>query len=89
MWPWSFKKCDRDLQPAQEISGCAVTRHWDLHANQGRGATEIDILEVMPGKAEVKEGDLGVGLPYMSTTLQVSPGVVTNRPIPGKNQTGR
>ena len=59
------------MQPAQEISACAVTKHWDLHAGQGRGATEIDIVEAMPGKAAVKEGDLGVGLPYMSTTLQV------------------
>jgi hypothetical protein len=71
MWPWSFNQCDRKMQPAQEISACAETKHWDLHAGQGRGATEIDIVEAMPGKAAVKEGDLGVGLPYMSTTLQV------------------
>ena len=43
-------------------------------------------MEAMPGKQVVKEdeNDLGVGLPYMSTTLQISPGVATNRPIPGK-----
>lgn len=73
----------------QEISGCDRTTHWDLLQNQGRGATEIDIMEAMPGKQVVKEdeGDLGVGLPYMSTTLQISPGVARNRPIPGKNFT--
>jgi len=46
-------------------------------------------MEAMPGKQVVKEdeNDLGVGLPYMSTTLQISPGVATNRPISGKNFT--
>lgn len=50
------------------------------------GATEIDILEVMPGKAPPT--DLGVGLPYVSTTLQISPGVRENRPVPGKDLKG-
>ena len=36
MWPWSFDVCDRTLQPAQEISACAKTRHWDLRSGQGR-----------------------------------------------------
>ena len=53
------------------------------------GATEIDIMEVMPGKAEVKEGDLGVGLPYMSSTLQISPGIRVNRPVAGKDPKGK
>lgn len=36
MWPWSYNVCDRQLQPAQELSACAKTRHWDLHSGQGR-----------------------------------------------------
>lgn len=36
IWPWSYDKCNRDLQLAQEVNHCAKTRHWDLHANQGR-----------------------------------------------------
>jgi hypothetical protein len=47
MWPWSFDKCDRDLQRAQEISACSVLEHYSMHAHQGRGATEIDLLEVL------------------------------------------
>lgn len=30
----------------------------------------------------------GVGLPYMSTTLQISPGIRTNRPVAGKDPKG-
>lgn len=40
----------------------------------------------MPGKAPPT--DLGVGLPYVSTTLQISPGVRENRPVPGKDLKG-
>ncbi len=36
MWPWSYNVCDRALQPAQEISACAKTRHWDLLSGHGR-----------------------------------------------------
>lgn len=39
--------CDRDLQVAQEISGCDVTSHYSLSPGVGRGATEIDIVEVV------------------------------------------
>jgi beta-glucanase (GH16 family) len=72
MWPWSYNQCDRDLQHAQELSACDVTQHFSLNAHQGRGATEIDMIEVMPGPS--------VGLPlvknhlkrpYSSMTLQV------------------
>ena len=33
---------------AQEISGCDVTSHYSLSPGVGRGATEIDIVEVTP-----------------------------------------
>jgi len=46
-------------------------------------------MEAMSGKPHkvTKKGDLGVGVPYMSSTLQVSPGVEKNRPQAGKNFT--
>ena len=73
MWPWSYEQCDRDLQRSQEISGCSVTEHFSLHPHQGRGATEIDMIEVMPGPSDplpiVKEH---LHRPYSSMTLQVS-----------------
>ena len=72
VWPWSYPACDRTLQTAQEISGCDVTEHFDLNAKQGRGATEIDILEVMtgtPGTLPIVSNN--VQHPYNSMTLQV------------------
>lgn len=86
MWPWSYEECDRDLQRAQEISGCAVTNHFGLNPKQGRGATEIDIIEVMPGpslKLPLVKNDLR--RPYCSMTLQLAPGIPANqkRPHPG------
>lgn len=73
MWPWSYEPCDRELQHAQEISGCDVTTHYSLHKKQGRGATEIDMIEVMSGpsdKLPLVKNDLR--RPYSSMTLQVS-----------------
>jgi beta-glucanase (GH16 family) len=86
MWPWSFDKCDHALQHAQEISACDVTNHFGLNKGQGRGATEIDIIEVMPGPSTalpfVKNN---VRRPYNSMTLQLAPGIPTSkrRPQPG------
>ncbi len=64
--------CDRDLQRAQEISACDITSHFGLHPGQGRGSTEIDIIEVMAGPNTmlplVKEN---VRRPYCAMTLQV------------------
>jgi beta-glucanase (GH16 family) len=72
MWPWSYDVCNRDLQHAQEISACDITNHYSLNAHQGRGATEIDVIEVMPGPSTslplVKNN---VKRPYSSMTLQV------------------
>ena len=56
IWPWSFDTCDRDLQPGQKISACNTENHFGMKAHQGRGATEIDIVEVMYGV--VKDGML-------------------------------
>lgn len=72
MWPWSYKQCDKDLQRAQEISGCDITEHYSLQQGVGRGATEIDIIEVMPGPpGRLPIVKNGVQRPYTSMTLQV------------------
>merc|ERR1719424_782895 len=49
MWPWSYNQCSKKHVKAQEISACAKALHYEMQAGQGRGATEIDILEVQPG----------------------------------------
>lgn len=76
MWPWSYSKCNRELQQAQEISACDVTSHFSMEAGKGRGATEIDVIEVMPGPSNklpfVKNN---VHRPYTSMTLQIAPGI--------------
>ena len=74
LWPWSYNECDEDLflpptSPNQRISACD---HYDiekdgLHAYQGRGATELDVLEgavTNNGKAS-----------YVVGSLQLSPGI--------------
>ena len=82
MWPWSYSKCNRAIQRGQQISGCNSVNHYDFFDHQGRGAPEIDILEVMPGKGYV--GYTNFTLPYLSTSLQVAPGIPTSRPREGK-----
>eukprot|EP00520_Triparma_pacifica_P001309 CAMPEP_0118668902 /NCGR_PEP_ID=MMETSP0785-20121206/20602_1 /TAXON_ID=91992 /ORGANISM="Bolidomonas pacifica, Strain CCMP 1866" /LENGTH=535 /DNA_ID=CAMNT_0006563523 /DNA_START=149 /DNA_END=1753 /DNA_ORIENTATION=+ len=75
MWPWSYDKCNRENQNGQELSGCNEGYHWDV--GKGRGAPEIDIIEGM-GATELK-----ITTPYVSTSLQVSPGVKDGRPVLG------
>lgn len=85
LWPWSYPQCDRNLQRAQEISGCDIANHFGLNQRQGRGATEIDVIEVMAGQPTwlpfVKEN---LHRPYSSMTLQTAPGIPAsrNRPQP-------
>ncbi len=50
IWPWSYDTCDRKKQEAQSISGCNKASHFGLNKFQGRGATEIDLLELMGGE---------------------------------------
>jgi hypothetical protein len=74
IWPWSYDKCNRTLQEAQSISACNRQNHYGLNPFQGRGATEIDLLEVMTG--DNSDGPLPgtnppVELPYADFTLQV------------------
>ena len=74
LWPWSYDKCDPDLQlpptdPPQRISACDWHDYEKegLHAYQGRGATELDVLEGAVTNSGV--GSYGVG------SLQLSPGI--------------
>lgn len=85
IWPWSFDTCDRTLQPAQTISACNIENHFGMHPFQGRGATEIDIVEIMMGdsKGPLPGTHPPIALPYADMTLQVAPGVVKNRPQSG------
>ncbi|CAB9508285.1 Beta-glucan synthesis-associated protein KRE6 [Seminavis robusta] len=93
IWPWSFDKCDRQMQPRQAISACNRQNHYGLHPFQGRGATEIDIIEVMTGDSGgfFAATDPPVALPYADMTLQLAPGIEKNRPqsggLPKKNET--
>eukprot|EP00607_Mallomonas_marina_P008784 CAMPEP_0182419324 /NCGR_PEP_ID=MMETSP1167-20130531/3781_1 /TAXON_ID=2988 /ORGANISM="Mallomonas Sp, Strain CCMP3275" /LENGTH=541 /DNA_ID=CAMNT_0024594167 /DNA_START=220 /DNA_END=1845 /DNA_ORIENTATION=+ len=76
IWPWSYKKCDRKLQKAQEISGCDSTSHYSMNAGQGRGSTEIDVLEIMSGDmTDLPIVKNGVHQPYAAMTLQLAPGI--------------
>ena len=56
-----------------------------MHPYTGRGAPEIDLLEVMPGH-NMPGGNGDPIRPFVSSSLQVSPGVPTsqNRPINGE-----
>lgn len=85
IWPWSFDKCDRKLQPAQAISACNEQNHFGLHARQGRGSTEIDLIEIMTGYSNgpLPSTNPPITFPYADMTLQVAPGVPKNRPQNG------
>jgi beta-glucanase (GH16 family) len=74
IWPWSYDNCNRKRQPAQAISACNAANHYGLNAYQGRGATEIDIVEVMAGDSggPLAGTDPPIELPYCDMTLQVS-----------------
>jgi len=85
IWPWSYNTCDRDKQEAQFISACNVQNHYGLNPFQGRGATEIDIIEVMAGYSDktLPSTVPPISYPYADLTLQVAPGIPENRPKSG------
>lgn len=85
IWPWSYDKCDRKLQDAQTISACNRQNHYGLNPYQGRGATEIDLVEVMAGDSggPLPSTKPPVSIPYGDMTLQIAPGVPDNRPQSG------
>jgi len=74
LWPWSYSECDPDLvlppfDPPQRISACDDhdLAKEGLHPFQGRGATELDVLE----GAVTNDGNKS----YVVGSLQLSPGV--------------
>lgn len=83
-WPWSYDRCEADLATKQEINACNGKPGFGLHPHQGRGAPEIDIFEVMPGHN--MPGHDSLVRPFMSNSLQVSPGIPAwrNRPKNGE-----
>ncbi len=74
LWPWSYDQCDADLElpptdPPQRISACDDhdLEKDGLHAFQGRGATELDVIE--GAVSNTGKGSYVVG------SVQLSPGV--------------
>jgi len=74
LWPWSYDQCDPDLElpptdPPQKISACMDQdlEKDGLHPFQGRGATELDVLE----GAVSNTGEAS----YVVGSLQLSPGI--------------
>ena len=78
MWPFSTNVCDNQTRNSQLINSCPESRNANYHMpiNRGRGAPEIDLLEIM--YMDVFEH------PLLSASLQVAPGIQNNRPIPGQ-----
>ena len=76
IWPWSYDTCDRNKQEAQTLSACNTQNHYGMKPFQGRGATEIDIVEIMTGDPSkpLPGTDPPISLPYADMTLQVSNG---------------
>lgn len=74
IWPWSYDTCNRDKQQAQTISACNAQNHYGMNPFQGRGATEIDLIEIMAGPDDgpIEGTDPEVSYPYSDLTLQVS-----------------
>ena len=83
IWPFSYNMCDEKNEYSQRISACSHAAHYDLKEGQGRGAPEVDILEAMMGPDE-KLQSTNITKPYISTSLQIAPGLGENRPIEGK-----
>lgn len=96
-WPWSFDYCAPWIKKlekvSQLISACdnrtekhdpnSIPEHYGLNPHQGRGATEIDIME-----AQIKEKG---GVAEISTSLQISPSLDASLrpPVGGKPGPGQ
>jgi beta-glucanase (GH16 family) len=80
VWPFSYDKCDRKKMKQQEINACRKVGHYGLEPGVGRGAPEIDILEAMGGEPGPLP-NTPIERPYFSSSLQVAPGVSSDRPL--------
>ena len=96
LWPFNFDECaeasadcEASQCTAQAISACDAAPGYGLNARQGRGAPEIDVIEVQPGSYEASYPRAGTGCPeaseevkaavamrqpFVSTSLQAAPG---------------
>ena len=86
VWPWSSTACTNVSRTAQLVTACNPVQHYGMHTGMGRGAPEIDIVEVQAGNTPAKKGEflhMTVGQPFLSTSYQLSPGVLP-RPQDGK-----
>jgi len=86
VWPWSSNQCSTKSFYSQKFNACSKMTHYGLHPGQGRGAPEIDIFEVQPGKIKRNHGPFlrsPVGQPFQSASFQVAPGRPSNRPGSG------
>lgn len=79
VWPWSYDTCQKDIQAQQLFSACNQVNHFHLNSQQGRGAPEIDIFEVMPGNEKLI--NTPINKPYLSTSLQIAPAIQNYRPV--------
>jgi len=86
IWPWSYDTCDREKQQAQSMSACNAQNHYGMNPFQGRGATEIDLIEINAGLDDgpIAGTEPEISYPYSDLTLQVAPGIKDNRPQSGK-----
>lgn len=93
LWPWSYDECDADLKlpatdPPQRISACMdQDSSSGLHPFQGRGATELDILEGAVTNTGLHS--------YVVGSLQLSPGLpayfkppLFDYPLPAEGKAG-
>lgn len=84
VWPYSFNQCDAKKRLSQELNACDKVNHYGMASEFGRGSPEIDIVEAMQGNIDEKLPSTHIKRPYQSTSLQVAPGLETDRPVLGK-----
>jgi len=83
IWPWSYDDCVEENRPKQRFSACNKASHFGFKHSKGRGAAEIDVLEVMAGSGKLPLSK--IHRPYLSSSFQVAPGMDTVwRPSTGK-----
>ena len=76
MWPFSTNTCNDHTRYSQEISACNGNPGYGMQPNRGRGAAEIDFLEVMFMDV--------LPSPLLSASLQIAPGKDHERPFLGQ-----
>ncbi len=78
VWPWSYDTCGQieNISTKQLINACDGNPGYGMNPFQGRGAPEIDIFEVMPGHEMPGLGEVPA---FMSTSLQIAPGISKSR----------